>query len=107
MDLEHKEHGDIDVISVIGELDLYGAPTLQEKVDKLKSIGRTKIIFDLGKVPYMDSSGLAVFLKTMVNKKIPYPFANINSGIQHIFQMSGYKQATTVYNTVEEAIKSF
>ncbi|MCP5495716.1 MAG: STAS domain-containing protein [Leptospiraceae bacterium] len=107
MEIKHTEEGSIDIISIEGDLDLYGAPLLREKLNGLKSKGRDKIILNMENVPYIDSSGLGLLLKSMINGKIPYLFANLNTGIKHIFKMSGYKQVTTVYDTVEEAKNAF
>lgn len=60
--LETSDRGDLTVVSVKGEVDLYTAPSLKESVADLVSSGRSRIAVDLGEVDFMDSTGLGVLI---------------------------------------------
>src|SRR5262245_44347425 len=56
--------GDRTILSVEGELDLYTAPTLRERVLMTAGDGG-RLIVDLTGVPFMDSSGLGVIVSCL------------------------------------------
>ena len=60
--LDTNDRGDLTVVSVKGEVDLYTAPSLKESVADLVTSGRSKIAVDLGEVEFMDSTGLGVLI---------------------------------------------
>lgn len=60
--LETHDRGDTTVVSVKGEVDLYTAPSLKERVADLVSAGRNRLAVDLAGVEFMDSTGLGVLI---------------------------------------------
>lgn len=50
------------VISVVGELDFHSAPRLREEIIKLLNQGILKLIVDLSRLEFVDSSGLGVLV---------------------------------------------
>jgi anti-anti-sigma factor len=49
-------------LTVVGELDMATAPQLEEKVDALLLQGAGALIIDLGKLRFIDSSGLRLLI---------------------------------------------
>ncbi len=60
--LEINERGDVTVVAVKGEVDLYTASALKERIADLVSAGRTRLAIDLAGVEFMDSTGLGVLI---------------------------------------------
>ena len=60
--LESTDRGDWTVLSVKGEVDLYTAPRLKERLAELTGKGRTNLAVDLQGVEFMDSTGLGVLI---------------------------------------------
>src|SRR2546429_9942939 len=54
--------GDCAVILVTGEVDVYTAPMLREQIRELAAKGAVHLIADLGKVSFLDSTGLGVLV---------------------------------------------
>lgn len=52
------------VISIGGEIDLSNAEQVQAQVDELIEDNATRVIFDLGSLSFIDSSGIAVLVRT-------------------------------------------
>jgi len=58
--------GDAVVMSVSGEIDLHNSPELRtELLDLLNRQRPRRLIVDLSKVPYIDSSALAVLVEAL------------------------------------------
>jgi anti-sigma B factor antagonist len=68
--LRKSEIGRVETVSVegalqirlLGECDIYTAPTVQEHLRALLDCGATRIVFDLEHVTFLDSSVLRIFL---------------------------------------------
>ena len=54
--------GDCAVLQVSGEIDLYTAPVLRERIQDLAAKGTVHIIADLSRVDFLDSTGLGVLI---------------------------------------------
>lgn len=53
----------IHCVDLEGDLDFHTSPELRRQLTKIVDTEVRKIIVDLGKVPYIDSSGLATFIE--------------------------------------------
>ena len=62
LSVSSSERGDVTVVHVAGEIDVYTAPLLREVLDKQIAAGRTKLVVDLEQVTFMDSTGLGVLV---------------------------------------------
>jgi anti-sigma B factor antagonist len=58
----HDNHG-VTVIMVSGEMDAENSTQLGEELDHLLAEGSRKLVIDLGKVGFMNSSGLATLFR--------------------------------------------
>ena len=54
--------GDCAVLQVTGEIDVYTAPILHERIRDLAAKGAVHIIADLSRVDFLDSTGLGVLV---------------------------------------------
>ena len=54
--------GDCAVLQVTGEIDVYTAPILRERIRDLAAEGAVHIIADLSRVDFLDSTGLGVLV---------------------------------------------
>lgn len=61
-----RTEGDAVVLSVRGEIDLHNSPELRTEVlDLLNKHTPKRLILNLGQVPYMDSSAIAVLVESL------------------------------------------
>lgn len=54
--------GDCAVLKVAGEVDVYTAPALRERIRDLAAKGTVHVIADLSRVDFLDSTGLGVLV---------------------------------------------
>ncbi len=57
-----RREGVQTVISVAGEIDVYTAPTLRERLNELVADGEYHLVVDMGGVDFLDSTGLGVLV---------------------------------------------
>jgi anti-sigma B factor antagonist len=60
--LRSERDGDTHVIELIGELDLDGAPRLEEELLRVEASDASSIIVDLGSLEFIDSTGIRLLL---------------------------------------------
>lgn len=97
-----KDEGVIFEIS--GEIDLSSSQSLKESIEKESS---AKLVVDLTKVSYMDSSGLAVFielLKKIRDKKGKLFFCGPSARIKSLLEITKLDKLFPVYKDTNEAL---
>jgi anti-sigma B factor antagonist len=61
-----RTEGDLVVVAVAGEVDLHNSPQLRMELMQLISLHKPKrVVLNLAKVPYMDSSAIAVLVEVL------------------------------------------
>ncbi len=60
--LRSQRQGDAQVIELIGELDLDGAPRLEEELKRVEASDVDSIVVDLGQLEFIDSTGLRLLV---------------------------------------------
>jgi anti-sigma B factor antagonist len=110
MDILEKKTGEVNVISLSGRLDAYGANDVEKKLDSLIDTGQTQLVVDLKDLEYISSSGLRVFLASL--KKVrkqqgDMKLAGLQPFIKEVFDIAGFTQLFTMFDTEETAITSF
>ncbi len=68
LELDEEQQGDFTVVKVGGEIDVYTAPRLREKLNEVIDRDVRKVCVDLEGVQFLDSTGLGVLVGAM--KKI-------------------------------------
>lgn len=57
-----RDDGGRTVVDVVGEVDVYTAPTLRDHLSQLVAEGRYHLVLDLEEVAFLDSTGLGVLV---------------------------------------------
>jgi anti-sigma B factor antagonist len=55
--------GNVPILAVTGEVDVYSAPALKDKIGELIQSGKTTLIVDLSGVAFLDSTGLGALVE--------------------------------------------
>jgi len=109
MDLELKvrKQGAHAVLEVAGEIDVYTAPKLREKLIELVNEGSYHLVVDLEKVDFLDSTGLGVLvggLKRVRNHDGSLELVCTQDKILKIFRITGLTKVFPIHDSVEDAI---
>ena len=101
MKIDHVQKNNIEVLELSGELDFHSSPILREKLQEILKKQTVKLLVNLKKVSYIDSSGLATFVETLQKMKrangqlvlsdlVPAVRSVFEiAKLDHIFQLSG------------------
>lgn len=111
MKLNHREENGIVVIEPKGKI--MGGPESTELHDLLHDLieqGKLKVIIDLGKVDWMNSTGLGLLisgLTTLRKSDGELKLANVTDKIQSLLTITKLVTIFKSYDSIEEAIQSF
>ena len=109
--LEIKKEKDYTHIIVHGEIDLYNANELKEKVNmSTDRAASSNVIIDLKDVEYIDSTGLGILIgiKRRVNEKGGRLILVLYSDrINKLFEITGLNKIFTISRSFESAVENF
>lgn len=107
LDLKVRKQGDHAVLEVAGEIDVYTAPKLREKLIELVNEGSYHLVVDLEKVDFLDSTGLGVLvggLKRVRNHDGSLELVCTQDKILKIFRITGLTKVFPIHDSVDDAI---
>jgi anti-sigma B factor antagonist len=94
------------VLEVGGEIDVYTAPQLRERLVSMVDGGARHVVVDLGRVEFLDSTGLGVLvgaLKRLRGVGGELSLVCNQERLLKIFRITGLDRVFTLYPTVEGA----
>jgi len=103
----HSEPPGFTVIEVGGEIDVYTAPKLRERLVSLVESGSYELIVDMESVEFLDSTGLGVLVGGLKRVRAHEGWIDLvctQSRILRIFRITGLNRVFTIYDTVGEAV---
>lgn len=106
--LRHRTEGDHTALQVAGEVDVYTAPKLREKLIELLADGHHRLIVDLSDVEFLDSTGLGVLVGGL--KRVRYHDGSLalvcgEERILKVFRITGLTKVFPIYDTLEDALQ--
>ncbi|MEJ5186990.1 MAG: STAS domain-containing protein [Candidatus Geothermincolales bacterium] len=100
-----EDLGDISLVSLVGEVDVYTAPKLKDAINSLVERGRYHIVVDLEKVVFLDSTGLGVLvggLKKVKSNEGELGIICNQERILRVFRITGLTKVFPVYRNRDE-----
>lgn len=104
------DRGDITVVTVAGEVDVYTAPQLRSALEECIAAGRTALVVDLQDVGFLDSTGLGVLVGRLKGlKQLDGWLAAVCSDerILRLFGITGLDRVLPTFDTVDEAVAGY
>lgn len=105
--LDHRAAGDVEVIEVAGDLDVYTCPLLRDLVADLTDTGRWHLVIDLASTEYMDMTGFGVLVGALRRVRVHdgrLAIASAPERIAVVFRITGLAKVFANYATVAEAL---
>ena len=102
-----RQEGTRTVITVHGEIDVYTAPSLRERLNELVASGHYDLVVDMGGVEFLDSTGLGVLvggLKRVRSHEGTLRLVCSQEKILKVFRITGLTKVFPIHATLEEAL---
>jgi anti-sigma B factor antagonist len=107
LSLETRQENDRTVIEVGGEIDVYTAPKLRERIIELVDEGQYHLVVDLEKVEFLDSTGLGVLvggLKRVRGHDGSLQLVCTQERLLKIFRITGLSKVFAIHGSQSEAL---
>lgn len=96
-----------DFIVLEGDLDFHSSPDVRAELSKLVDKQAKKILIDLKKVNYVDSSGLATFVELFQKMKRyggKLALFNLSQGVRSVFEIAKLNAIFKLAKDEQEAV---
>ncbi len=107
MEIREEEREGVKIIGLRGRLDAVTSPAVEQRLLALVAQGEVRVAFDLSGLSYISSLGLRVLM--VVAKQVQtgggkLALATLTDSVREIFNLAGFTQLFTVFQTVDEAV---
>lgn len=95
------------IVEVVGEVDVYTAPRLKDRLLQLERDGMHSLVVDLAQVGFIDSVGLGVLIGALRRARAgggTLVLSGPNPRIRRILDITGLSSAFTVVADVDEGV---
>jgi len=110
MDISSRAKGEVVILDISGEIDLYNAPEIKDIVNKLIDQKKYNVIINLKEVTYIDSSGIGALISSLSNLKKyqgGLKIINVFASVKKVFELTKLTSFFEIYDSEDEAVKAF
>lgn len=110
MAIKMDAKNDLMVCHVDGEVDINSSPEIKKTFDKLISKKTSKIVVNLSKVTYVDSSGLATLVEILKNMRSyggRIRLTNLSPKIKSLFEITKLDKLFEIMADEDDAVSTF
>jgi anti-sigma B factor antagonist len=96
-----------EVLELRGDIDLNEKPKVAAQLEPLIERQITGIVIDLSQVPYVDSSGLAIFIDALQRVQQyggKLALAGLQENVRLVFQISRLDKVFSIFNDSQSAL---
>jgi anti-sigma B factor antagonist len=96
-----------NVLPLEGEIDLHTSPNVAEILNSMIQKKPKRLVVDLGRVTYLDSSALAVLIEGMQNVEAyggKFAIAGLHDDVRTIFEIANLNQVFQIFPDVDAAL---
>lgn len=110
MHVNITEQEGVYLCRVDGEIDINTAPQFKKAFDKLIKEKEVKVVINLEKVGYIDSSGLATLVELLKNfrkSSSKLKLVSLSAKVRSLFEITKLEKLFDIIDKEEEAVKAF
>ena len=103
----YSEPPGFTIVAVGGEIDVYSAPKLRERLITLVDSGSYNLIVDMEAVEFLDSTGLGVLVGGLKRVRAHDGWIDLvctQGRILRIFRITGLSKVFSIYDSVADAV---
>ncbi len=101
---------DLSICYVDGEININSSPEIKKTFDKLISKKTPKIVVNLSRVTYVDSSGLATLVEVLKNMRSyggRLRLTNLSAKVKNLFEITKLDRLFEIIAEEADAISTF
>jgi anti-sigma B factor antagonist len=103
--LDERTH----VIALVGQVDLYSAPEFKQRTAEVIEQGKSRIVVDLSRVSFMDSTGLSVLVGALKRLRLvggALAVVSANEDTLRLFEITGLNASFPIAPSREQAVQA-
>jgi anti-anti-sigma factor len=100
----------VAVVGLEGRLDMLSAVDVKQKLAAVVADGSHRLVIDLHKVSFVDSSGLGALVSGLKAARVAggdLRLAGVDKQVRYILEVSTLDRVLRPYTTVEEALSDY
>lgn len=108
MKIHLKKKNEVQVFELDGDVDFHTSPKLRDQLLKVIEQQSSKILVNLRKVGYIDSSGLATFVEALQKSKrsnSQIVLAELEAAVRSVFEIAKLDAVFTLAGSEDEALR--
>jgi len=110
MKLEHSRVGDVTLLEFSGEFDAFNLPPIQKAVDEILDRGETRLVLQLARLTFLNSSALGYLIK--VRRRAQEAggdcvLAEPGRFVRKLLATVGLDRLYSIYETTPDAMRHF
>jgi anti-sigma B factor antagonist len=102
-----REEGGRTIVEVGGEIDVYSAPALRDRLNGLVAEGHHDLIVDMQGVEFLDSTGLGVLvggLKRVRTHNGSLQLVCSQERVLKVFRITGLTKVFVIHDSIDKAL---
>jgi anti-sigma B factor antagonist len=103
--------GQVQLVTLDGRMDALTSIEVEKTLGAIMEAGYAKLVLDLGRVEYVNSSGLRVlmgaFKECRSNPEGDLRLAGIQPMVEQVMQITGFYKIFAIYTSADEAVASY
>lgn len=107
MKIQTRQNQEVQIVEVNGEIDFHSSRELREKFQEILDKKCSKLVVNLKKVNYVDSSGLATFVEALqrINRAGgKLVLAGLTPAVRGVFEIAKLDSIFTLQDSEETAL---
>ncbi|MBN1595661.1 STAS domain-containing protein [candidate division FCPU426 bacterium] len=108
--LDHTVAGTVQLITLAGVMDAAGIAALADKLDQLVIQKKVRVVLDLSALEYLSSAGLGTVIgrtREFRRQNGDIRVGGCSARVDAVLMLCGFTQAYRVYESCEQAVKSY
>ncbi|MDD5680723.1 MAG: STAS domain-containing protein [Candidatus Omnitrophica bacterium] len=110
MQIRFEDKNGVRICIVEGDIDINTSPQVKKSFDKVLKDKSGKVLINLQKVEYVDSSGLATIVEILKNLKVyggKLRLSNLSNKVRSLFEITKLEKLFDIADSQDEALKNF
>jgi anti-sigma B factor antagonist len=105
--IDADERAGADVVTITGEVDIRTAPELRDRLSTLLETGTDRLVLDLERVDFLDSTALSVMVgahKRLARQGSSLGLVCTNESVLRVLNVTGLSRIFDVHDTLDGAL---